>query len=76
MKLLQKIKLLSIFKLLARLRLNRFESYNLSCSQFGEDMIVRSLLPGMRSGFLSMLERIIPSFFQTHIISTARAGAV
>jgi FkbM family methyltransferase len=35
----------------ARLRLNRFPSYYLSCSQFGEDMVVRSLLDDVEKGF-------------------------
>jgi FkbM family methyltransferase len=35
----------------APLRLNRFASYNLSCSQFGEDMIVRHLVGDARAGF-------------------------
>jgi hypothetical protein len=39
------------FKIYAPLRLNRFNSYNLSCSQFGEDMIVRHVLEGTNAGF-------------------------
>jgi FkbM family methyltransferase len=38
------------FKLWARLRIDRFNSYHLSHSQFGEDMVLRSMLSGLRSG--------------------------
>lgn len=39
------------FGVWAPLRLNRHPSYYLSCSQFGEDMIVRHLLADVRTGF-------------------------
>ena len=39
------------FQFYAPLRLNRFPSYHLSCSQFGEDMIIRHLLADVRTGF-------------------------
>jgi hypothetical protein len=47
----ERLKLRLRFGVYAPLRLNRFPSYNLSCSQFGEDMIVRHLLADVRTGF-------------------------
>ncbi len=38
------------FKVWARLRIDRFSSYHLSHSQFGEDMVVRSMLSDIRNG--------------------------
>ena len=51
MTLLEKLTARLRFGVYAPLRLNRFPSYHLSCSQFGEDMIVRHLLADVRAGF-------------------------
>jgi FkbM family methyltransferase len=51
MRQLERIKNWLRFQLYAPLRLNRFPSYYLSCSQFGEDMIVRNLLADVLTGF-------------------------
>lgn len=51
MTVLQRIATRLRFGVYAPLRLNRFPSYHLSCSQFGEDMIVRHLLEDVRTGF-------------------------
>lgn len=48
---LDRIKTCMQFQFYAPLRLNRFPSYYLSCSQFGEDMIIRHLLADVRTGF-------------------------
>ena len=51
MTFLERLRARIRFRMMAPLRLNRFNSYNLSCSQFGEDMIVRYLLQDVRKGF-------------------------
>lgn len=51
MTLLERLTARLRFGVYAPLRLNRFPSHYLSCSQFGEDMVVRHLLEDVRSGF-------------------------
>jgi FkbM family methyltransferase len=51
MTFLERLKNRLRFGVYAQLRLNRHPSYYLSCSQFGEDMIVRHLLAEVPIGF-------------------------
>lgn len=48
---LERLKARLRFGIYAPLRLNRHPSYYLSCSQFGEDMVVRHLLEDVEDGF-------------------------
>lgn len=50
MSLLEDMRMRARFHLWAPLRANRFSSYNLSHSQFGEDMVVRALFPSGHKG--------------------------
>lgn len=51
MNIKEKLSLYLRFKLWARLRANAHPSYNISHSQFGEDMLIRALLGDTRTGF-------------------------
>ncbi len=51
MKLTEKIELYFRFKFWAKLRINYFPSYYSSHSQFGEDMLLRSIFGNKKSGF-------------------------
>jgi len=51
MQLLQRASAQFQFGIWGRLHANNYHSYYLSHSLFGEDMVVRALLPGIRNGF-------------------------
>lgn len=51
MNLLDKIILFLRFKIWAKFKINNFPSYYSSHSQFGEDMVLRSIFEGKSSGF-------------------------
>lgn len=63
MSLLQGFKQWLRFGVYAPLRLNRFPSYYLSCSQFGEDMITRHLLDDLPVGFYVDIGAHHPVYF-------------
>ena len=55
------------FKCVAMLRLNRHTSHYLSCSQFGEDMIARSLLPLGGNGYYIDIRCPPPDLLFEHV---------
>ncbi len=77
MPLSNRIKNWCRFQLYVPFRLNRFPSYHLSCSQFGEDMIVRHLLADIQTGFYVDIGAHHPVYYSNtyhFYTSTAEVG--
>lgn len=63
MNLISKLKLILRFKFWASLRINHFPSFNSSHSQFGEDMLLNSILGNKKDGFYIDIGAHHPVYF-------------